>query len=91
MRRVGVDVAQTHVGRRTGEPIDQLIEAVAGLGIGCFRINARADMGQRDRQHGLANMVEEEHPVVKRERQVGNASIVGRDVGKILGVSHGVI
>ena len=82
---------KTQVRRRPGKPPDQLVEPVARLRIGGFRVDARPDVGQGDRQNRLANMVEEEHPVVERERKVGNAPIVGRHVGKVLGVSHRIV
>ena len=36
-------------------------------------------------------MVEEDHPVVEREREVGQTAIVGRGVGQVLGVADGVV
>ncbi len=45
----------------------------------------------RHRQHRLANVVEQEHAVIKSERKVGNAPIIGGNVGKLLGVANGVV
>ena len=36
-------------------------------------------------------MVEQDHPVVERERQIGKAAIIGRHVRQILGVADGVV
>ena len=36
-------------------------------------------------------MVEQDHPVVEGEREVGQAAIVGRGVGQVLGVADGVV
>ena len=56
-----------------------------------FGSTSGPDVGQRHRQHRLANVVEQEHPVVERERKVGNAPIVRGHVGKLLGVSNRVV
>ncbi len=44
-----------------------------------------------DDQDGLADVVEEDHPVVEGEREVGQAAVVGRGVGQVLGVADGVV
>ena len=36
-------------------------------------------------------MVEDDHPVIKRERKIGEPPIVGRRGRQVLGVSHGVV
>ena len=78
-------------GAGAGEPRDQLVEPVARCFVGGLRVDPRPDVSLGDRQDRLADMVEEEHPVVEREREVGNAAIVGRNVGQVLGVSHGIV
>ena len=44
-----------------------------------------------DDQDGLADVVEEDHPVVEGEREVGQAAVVGRGVGQVLGVADRVV
>ena len=70
-RAVGVDVGQFEVVALGGEPGDQFVGAVAGVLISGLRVNLWAKVGVRDDQDRLADVVEDDHPVVKRERQVG--------------------
>ena len=80
---VGVDVAQRRA-RAPGsaEPVDQLVDPGAGRVVGRRGVGAGAEVGVGDDQDRLADVVEEDHPVVEGERQVGQAAVVGGASGR---------
>ena len=90
-RRVRVDVAHAQVGTARGEAGDQLVDAIAGRLVGSLGVRGRADVGLRHDQDRLADVVEEDHPIVEGEREIGQPPVVVGDVGQVLGVSHGVV
>ncbi len=88
-RRVDVDQAEVLV--RPGEPIDQVVDPFGGPRVGVAGVDVRPAMGMGDDQDGLADQVEDHHPVVEGEQHVGQPAVVGRCVGQVLDVADGVV
>ncbi len=61
---------------------DQLVDSRGGEVVGFPAVLARSDVGVGYHQDGLADVVEEDHPVVEGERQVGQPPVVRRGVGQ---------
>ena len=47
--------------------------------------------GIGDDENRLANLVEDDHPIVERERHVGNVAVIVRSVGQTFGVADDVV
>src|SRR5262249_45605108 len=65
-----VDVGQLYVSHALLQSLYELIDPSAGSAVASLQILC-IDMGMRDRGHGLVDVVENDHAVVKSERQVG--------------------
>ncbi len=73
---------------------DDVIDAAAGVVVGGADVAAGRiviDAGHGDDDDRLGDVVEHDHAVVERERQVGQVAIVGRGVGQVLGVANDVV
>ncbi len=71
------------LGAGLGQPCDQFVDPGAGGVVGRGHVDPGPDVRVRHDQHGLADVVEDDHPVVKGERQVGQAAVVGRGIGQV--------
>ena len=89
----GVDVDRRQLGPGGREPVDQLVEPIGGPVVrppgGLEALGLGPGLG--DDEDRLADVVEEDHPVEEGERQVGQAAVVGRGVGQVLGVADRVV
>ena len=90
-RPVGVDVGQAELGAGLGEAGDQLVDPGAGPLVRGPRRLARVEVGVRHDQDRLVDVVEDDHPVVEGEREVGQAAVVGRGVRQVLDVADRVV
>ena len=59
--------------------------------IGGRRVGSRRHVRLRDDQDRLADMVEQDHRVVKIEREIGEPAVIGRGAGQVFGVPDGVV
>ena len=90
-RSLGVDIAQLEFRSGSRQPRDQLVDAVGRRLVGFPWVGAGFEMRLGHHEHGLANVVEEDHAVEERKREVGQAPVVARDVGQVFGVADRVV
>ena len=90
-RGVRGDVAHAQVGTAAGEAGDQLVDAIASRLVGRLWVRRRTDVGLRNDQDRLADVVEQDHAIVEGEREIGQSAIVVGDIGQVLGVAHRIV
>jgi len=74
------------------QPCDQRVDAALRVGVGPLQVVAElVQPGHRHHHFRLVHVVEHDHLIVERERQVGQLPVVRRGVGQILGVAHHVV
>ena len=88
----GPDIDQIQVGRSRGQLLDQGIDPPPGVVVGRFdRRPGPIEPGHGHDDDRLGHVVEDHHPIVKGEGQVGHLPVVGRGVGQPLEVAHRVV
>lgn len=91
-RAIGLDVAGVQIVIAAAlQLIAHRIDLSAGVAVGRFGRFVFVDVGVDDDDHGLLDVVEEDHLVVEREAQVRQLPIVFGGVRKILGVADDVV
>ena len=88
---VGVDVREREVGARRGQASDQLVYPPGRAVVGRLQVAAGLDVGMGDHEDRLPDVIEQDHPVIEGERQVGEVPVVGRGVGEVLGIADRVV
>jgi hypothetical protein len=78
--------------RRLRESRHQFVDPTAGVVVGGLHVPLRlVEPGHHDDEQRLAHVVEHDHPVVERKRQIGQPAVVGRRIRKVLDIPHHVV
>ena len=79
------------VRQRAGQLVDATVEAVDGALIGVGGVDGLVQEDVLDEIEALAEVVERGHVTGQRQNRVGNALVVGRDVGQVLDLADDVV